>query len=119
MEAKLPFLEVHGLDGQEFTVELTRERLTIGRFREFNDISLEPDPQQLVTRKAHCSVESEADGWWVADNGSVNRTFLKRGETVEIVNGRARLSDGDVIRILGRLAEVGEPVYSLLNTIPR
>jgi DNA-binding response OmpR family regulator len=111
METLLPYLKILGPDGQESTVELTKERVTIGRFRDFNDVSLEPDPQQLVTRKAHCAVERDAEGWWVVDNGSVNRTFLRRGQTVEIVIGRAQLTDGDVIRVLGRLAEGNEPAY--------
>ncbi|MCJ7530756.1 MAG: winged helix-turn-helix domain-containing protein [Anaerolineales bacterium] len=111
MAAQLAFLEVHGPDGQESSVDLIKDRVTIGRYRDFNDVSLEPDPQQLVTRKAHCAVERDAEGWWVVDNGSVNRTFLRRGQTVEVVNGRAQILDGDVIRILGRLVEGGEPAY--------
>jgi len=111
MEKLLPLLEVRGPDGQELTIELSKDRLTIGRYRDFNDISLEPDPQQLVTRKAHCAIERDAEGWWVVDNGSVNRTFMQSGKMVEVVNGRAQLLDGDVIRILGRLVEGGEPTY--------
>jgi hypothetical protein len=107
----LPFLEVRGPDGQELTVELTQERLTIGRLRDFNDLVLEPDPQQLVTRKVHCIIERDAAGWWVVDNASVNRTFLKRGQSVEVVEGRLALTEGNVIRILGRLTETGEPIY--------
>jgi DNA-binding response OmpR family regulator len=64
-----------------------------------------------VTRKAHCSVELDAEGWWVVDNGSVNRTFLERGRAVEVVTGRTLLTDGDTIRILGRLTEAGEALY--------
>ncbi|HEX8556971.1 MAG TPA: winged helix-turn-helix domain-containing protein [Pyrinomonadaceae bacterium] len=111
MDALFPYLDVRGPDDEEFRVELSEDRLTIGRFREFNDVGLEPDPQHLVTRKAHCSVERDAEGWWVADNGSVNRTFLERGRAVEIVAGRTLLTDGDRIRILGRLTEEGEAVY--------
>jgi hypothetical protein len=107
----LTFLEVHGPDGQEFEVDLTKDRLTIGRLRDFNDVALEPDPQQLVTRKGHCTVEYDTDGWWVVDNASVNGTFLEREQRVEMVGGRASLADGDVIRILGRLAEQGEALY--------
>lgn len=68
----LPVLEVTGPDGQQFQVELTKDRLTIGRFAQFNDVALEPDPQQRVTRKVHCAVERSIDGWWFLDNGSVN-----------------------------------------------
>ena len=111
MDRLLPFLEVEGPDGQQFSVELTKDRVTIGRFREFNDVALEPDPQQLVRRKVHCAVESDPQGWWVLDNGSVNRTFVQRGPVVAVVIGRAPLTDGDVIRILGRLTEAGQAIY--------
>ena len=111
MNPQLPFLEVSGPDGQKFTVEVCRERITIGRFRDLNDVALDPDPQQLVTRNVHCTVERDGGGWWVVDNGSVNRTFLKRGSSLEVVEGRRPLTEGDVIRVLGRLTEAGEPVY--------
>ncbi len=111
LKALLPIIEVQGPNGEKSTVELVKDRLTIGRFREFNDIGLEPDPQQLVTRKAHCVLEREADVWWVVDNGSVNRTFILREQGMEVVNGRAPVQDGDAIRILGLLTESGEPVY--------
>jgi FHA domain len=111
MDNLLPVFEVTGPDGQQFQVELTKDRLTIGRFAQFNDVALEPDPQQRVTRKVHCAVERTIDGWWVLDNGSVNRTFVRRGEVVEEVRGRAILTEGDSIRILGKLTEHGEPLY--------
>lgn len=111
MPAVLAFLEVHGPECQHFEVEITKETMTIGRFREFNDVALEPDPQQLVTRKAHCSIQRAAGTWWVVDNGSVNKTFVKSGQQVEVVNGRAPLADGNIIRILGKLNEAGEAEY--------
>jgi hypothetical protein len=111
LKGLLPFLEGHGPNGESFTVELAKDRMTIGRFREFNDIGLEPDPQQLVTRKAHCVIERESDTWWVKDNGSVNRTFVLREQTMEVVDGRMPVQDGDAIRILGLLTENGAPLY--------
>jgi pSer/pThr/pTyr-binding forkhead associated (FHA) protein len=104
---QFPYLEIRGPYDADFKVELGKDRLTIGRFREFNDIGLEPDPQQLVTRKAHCAVERDSEGWWVVDNGSVNRTFVRRGHAIEVVSGRSPVTDGDAIRILGRLIENG------------
>jgi hypothetical protein len=50
-------------------------------------------------------------GWWVVDNGSVNRTFVRRGSKVEVVYGRALLTPGDCIRILGKLTEESDPLY--------
>lgn len=111
MSEQLAFLKVRGPDGQEFSVELAEDRLTIGRLRDFNDVALEPDTQQLVTRKAHCVVEWDLDGWWVVDNGSMNRTFVRRGQTMGVVNGRAPITDGDVICILGRITDEGSPIY--------
>ncbi|MGB3717462.1 MAG: winged helix-turn-helix domain-containing protein [Candidatus Promineifilaceae bacterium] len=111
MTGQMPRLDVQGPEGQHFKLEANTDRVTIGRFGEHNDIGLEPDPQQLVSRMRHCTVEREAGVWWVIDNGSVNKTFLCRDETVQVVDGKAILSDGDSIRILGRLTEEGEPYY--------
>lgn len=111
METLFPFLKIRGPDGQESRFDLVKDRVTIGRFSEFNDVGLEPDAQQLVTRQAHCAVERDAEGWWVTDNGSINRTFVQRDEAVEVVNGRAQVTDGDVIRILGKLTEDGTAIY--------
>ena len=111
METLLPFLEIASPDGQSSRMELKKDRVTIGRFDLFNDVGLEPDPQQLITRKGHCTIERDADGWWVVDNGSVNGTFLRKGTEMEKVRGRALLKEGDCIHILGKFTEAGEPVY--------
>ncbi len=106
-----PVLEVFGPDNETFIVPLEKDHLTIGRFREFNDIGLEPDPQQLVTRKAHCVVEHQSEAWWVIDNGSINRTFVRHQDEMEVVHGRMPIEDGDSVLILGRLTEEGTPIY--------
>ncbi len=111
MNTLLPFLEVVGPDSQQFEVELTKDSVTIGRLEQFNDIALQPDPQQLITRKVHCAIERNVSGWWVVDNGSVNRTFVRRGSEVEVIQGRAMLTEGESIRILGKLTETGDPLY--------
>jgi hypothetical protein len=104
-------LEIHGPNGETSVVDLVKDHVSIGRFHELNDIGLEPDPQQLVTRKTHCILEREGDTWWLTDNGSVNRTFVRRDSSVEVVNGRITIQDGDAIRILGLLTEDGQPLY--------
>jgi hypothetical protein len=109
--ALLPILRIRTPEGQTFEIELDRDRVTIGRFAELNDIGLEPDPQQLVSRRAHCVLEREADVWWVYDNNSVNRTFIKRAQVIEVINERTPLRDGDAIRILGMLFEDNDPAY--------
>jgi DNA-binding response OmpR family regulator len=107
----LPSLEVRGPDGKEFTIELSKDRVTIGRFHEFNDVALEPDPQQLITRKAHCTLESDANGWWLVDNASINKTFLRREKTMQVVHGRTSIADGDIICVLGKLSDNSDPLY--------
>lgn len=111
MESLLPFLAVRGPDGQQFTVELAQDRVTIGYGATINDVALDPDPQRLISRKVHCALERDALGWWVLDNGSRNGTFLRRGAEMEQVRGRALLSEEDAICILGLLTEAGEPRY--------
>lgn len=108
MEERLPFLLITGPDGNQFRVEVTTDRVTIGRSDLFNDIALEPDPQQLISRKIHCMLERQPDGWWVAHNGGVNLTYVRRGSAVEIVEGRTRLYEGDSIRLLGAYTDTGE-----------
>lgn len=111
MEECWPFLLITGPDGNQFRVKVTMDRMTIGRSDLFNDIALEPDPQQLITRKVHCVLEREQDGWWVAHNGGVNPTYVRRGSEVEIVDGRARLHKGDRILLLGAITDAGELRY--------
>jgi Transcriptional regulatory protein, C terminal len=111
MDVLWPFLLITGPDEEQFRAELHTDRVTIGRSDLFNDIALEPDPQQLITHKVHCVLEREPDGWWVAHNGGVNPTYVRRGSGVEIVEGRARLHKGDSIRLLGKLTETEELRY--------
>ena len=88
-------------DGQErSTVELSGERVTVGRLAAVNDIALEPDPELLVTREAHCTLEREGAHWFVVDGGSVNGTFLRRGGELRQVTERTALHDGDVVCVL-------------------
>lgn len=111
MEERLPFVLITGPDGNQFRAEVTTDRVTIGRSDLYNDIALEPDPLQLITRKVHCVLAHEADGWWVAHNGGVNPTYVRRGAMVEIVEGRARLHEGDSIQLLGAITDAGELHY--------
>ncbi len=111
MSDRTPYLYVTGPDEQQFSVDITAERVTIGRFVEHNDIALQPDPQQLVTRVHHCAIERAGGVWWVVDNGSVNKTFVSRDEEVEVVDGKAVIGDRDVIRILGEITDEGHARY--------
>ena len=92
-------------------LELGGDRVTVGRLPEVNDISLQPDPQLLVTRAAHCTLERAGARWFVVDGGSVNGTFIRRKSGLERVVERAALHDGDVICVLASIAETGERDY--------
>lgn len=104
-------LEIRGPGGQRSEFVLSRERATIGRLPELNDVVLEPDPERYVTGKWHCLVEREASTWRVIDNGSANGTFLRRGGVMHEVREAEPLTDGDVICVLARLSEDAEPDY--------
>jgi hypothetical protein len=84
-------------------LDLSGDRVTVGRLPELNDISLEPDPEHLVTRAAHCTFERSGSSWSIADGGSVNGTFVRRGGELKRVEGRLPLRDGDVVCILGSM----------------
>jgi hypothetical protein len=86
--------------GQLATLELSGERVTVGRLPEVNDIALEPDPELLVTREAHCTLEREGAHWFVVDGGSVNGTFLRRGGELRRLTERSALHEGDVVCVL-------------------
>ena len=115
MDAQYAFVDIKSPDGQEFSIELVKDRTTIGRSEGSNDLALQPDPQRLVTRRTHCTIERDPEGWWVVDNHSVNGTFVQKGQDMEVVNGRAPIMDGDTICILGRLTEAEDPIYWTLT----
>jgi hypothetical protein len=92
-------------------VPLDKDRVSVGRLPDANDVALEPDPERLVTRLEHCAFEREGDRWFVVDGGSVNGTFVRRGETLERVTGRAPLQDGDVVCVLASVSDEGARTF--------
>jgi FHA domain len=96
---------VSGPHGELGTRELSGERVTVGRLPEVNDIALEPDPELLVTREAHCTLELEGAHWLVVDGGSVNGTFVRRRGELQQVTDRMALHDGDVVCVLASADE--------------
>jgi hypothetical protein len=90
------------------TVVLPEARASVGRLPELNDIGLQPDPQRVVSRAGHCTFEREGRVWFVVDGGSVNGTFLRRGNELQRVAGRTALRDGDVVCVLAEVDESGE-----------
>ena len=100
---------VSGPDGSELDrVALSGASVTVGRLPDANDIALQPDPELLVTRSAHCTLERDGDRWFVVDGGSVNGTFLRRGGELQPVTERTALHDGDVICVLASISETDE-----------
>ena len=93
------------------SIGLSGQRLTVGRLREVNDIALEPDPELLVTRTSHCTLEREGSSWFIVDGGSVNGTYLRRGGAIQRVNARALLHDGDVVCVLASITDPNERRY--------
>jgi hypothetical protein len=103
---------VAGREGAEpATVELSGERVTVGRLPEVNDIPLEPDPEHLVTRAEHCAFERTGDAWAIVDGGGVNGTFVRRGGELKRVEGRMPLRGGDVVCILASIQHQQDPHY--------
>jgi FHA domain/Transcriptional regulatory protein, C terminal len=93
------------------TVALSGERVTVGRLPDVNDVVLQPDPQLLVTRAAHCTFELEGARWLVVDGGSVNGTFVRRGDELRRVKERAPLHDGDVVCVLAAIKDAGDRTF--------
>ncbi len=101
MEAESAEVVVVGPSGAPIaSLVLAKERVTVGRLTELNDVALEPDPELFVSRTTHCALERVGARWYVVDGGSVNGTFLRRGDTLRRVEGREALQDGDVVCVL-------------------
>src|SRR3954464_3386749 len=89
---RVSFLLYRGAGGAQVVVELTGERLTIGR-RVGNDVALPWDSQ---VSRLHAELVRMGDDWVVCDEGiSHNGTFVNG----ERVRGRRRLRDGDAISV--------------------
>ncbi len=99
-------------DGAQLvTLELSGGPVTVGRLPEVNDIALQPDPELLVTRAAHCTLEHEGARWFVVDGGSVNGTYLWRGGDLRRIDERTQLHDGDMICVLASIADADNRRY--------
>jgi hypothetical protein len=94
---------------------LTGARVTIGRLEDSNDVALEPDPQQLVTRTGHLALERRGAEWFLVDGGSVNGTFLRRDGDLLRVTGRTPLHDGDVACVLAAVTDAGDRSFFELS----
>jgi FHA domain-containing protein len=88
-----PFLVLRDANGTQMLLSLAdRERITIGR-RPENDIPL---PWDGKVSRLHAELERVGGDWVVVDDGlSTNGTWLGDSR----LSGRARLRDGDLLRI--------------------
>ncbi|MCB0866838.1 MAG: FHA domain-containing protein [Solirubrobacterales bacterium] len=86
-----PFLLLRDGDGQQRLLELTGERLTVGR-EEGSDLALTWDAE---VSRLHALLEHLGGSWTVVDDGLSRNGTLVNGVRV---HGRRRLGDRDVIR---------------------
>ncbi|MEX1013907.1 MAG: FHA domain-containing protein, partial [Candidatus Paceibacterota bacterium] len=99
----LPYFILTSIDGDQKKIAISKEKILIGRLSDINDISLSPDPQQLITRYMHCFIEIRNHTGWLIDNASKNGTFVKRNSEIQKLNGEIKLQDNDIILILGKI----------------
>jgi len=109
--ALAPYLIFKSLNGNQTNFTISNERLIIGRLPDLNDIALQPDTQNLVTRHMHCFIEIRNSTGWLIDNASKNGTFLKRNNLMQKISGEIKLQDNDCIMILGEINEDKDPKY--------
>jgi hypothetical protein len=57
-DALFPYFDVRGPDGEQFRVEMTTDRITIGRYPQFNDVALWPVTAYTSQR---CRLSSRCD----------------------------------------------------------
>jgi hypothetical protein len=106
-----PYLIFKSLNGEQTNFTFSNEKLLIGRLPDINDIALQPDPQNLVTRHMHCFIEIRNSTGWLIDNASKNGTFLNRNKQMQKISGEIKLQDNDCIMILGEINEKEDPKY--------
>jgi pSer/pThr/pTyr-binding forkhead associated (FHA) protein len=87
-----PYLVLRDGAGRQQLLRLSGERLSVGR-GETNDVPL---PWDTEVSRLHAELECIAAEWTIVDDGlSRNGTFVNGTR----ISGRARLRDGDVVRI--------------------
>lgn len=106
-----PYLILANINGDNKKIIIEKDRIIIGRLENQNDISLSPDPQKLVTRYMHCSIEIKNNTPYIIDNASKNGTFLKRNNKILQVKGEIKLADDDIIMILKKIGADEPPEY--------
>jgi pSer/pThr/pTyr-binding forkhead associated (FHA) protein len=96
------FLIFHDGEGREQVLDLSADRVTIGRGAS-NDVALEWD---MSVSRLHAEMQRLGEDWTIVDDGlSRNGTYLNG----ERLSGRRRLRDGDSLRIGESLIVFHEP----------
>jgi DNA-binding CsgD family transcriptional regulator len=91
-----PFLVLRDGEGRQRLLRLHGDRMSVGR-GESNDVPL---PWDTEVSRLHAELECIAGEWTIVDDGlSRNGTYVNGSR----VSGRARLRDGDTVRV-GRTA---------------
>ena len=79
--------------GHAFPLPMPRGSLSLGRDPSC-DLAFDPNVERMVSRR-HAEIEVRADGVWIKDLGSANRTRLND----QLLQGEARLKDGDRLEL--------------------
>jgi predicted component of type VI protein secretion system len=105
-----PFLVLLDDEGRQVLVELSGERVTVGR-GEACDVAV---PWDGEASRVHALLEPLHEEWTVDDGGSRNGSFVNG----ERITGRRRLRDGDVIRVGRTLVVFRAPAGDSIQTLP-
>lgn len=100
MTGLIPYLVIRSPTGSEQKLDLRDTCYSIGRLPD-NDISLTEDPDSLITRIKHCTLERVAGQWTLTDNSTNGTRVQWDGEIQDITHQTVALTSGILILIHG------------------